>query len=470
MRNRINNFLIILLSCSFWACNPNNPETSDHAMHHDNLTVSDENFCNPERGFHVFKEFQGTIPLPAMDVSTVKTIYNTGYSLILTNYYLKYYRDCPLSEAYLDGVRANMQALRDGGCKCVLRFAYTDTDEYTKDSYAKNYEDPREAPVDVILQHIEQLKPILQEYVDVIYAMEAGFVGVWGEWYYTTNFKSNPKDAEDYADYKRVLDALLDALPKERQICVRTPAFKMNCYGWSLADTITRAEAYSGTPKSRLAGHDDAFMANSSDMGTFKSPTDRQYWEAESKYTIYGGESNKPGSYAGCENTLAQMLAMHMSYLNISYHKTVIARWQSGGCLEDIRRQLGYRFEGRDIAYTKNPKAGEVLAVKLSVVNVGYSAPKNPRDIEFLLINTADAKDVYRVVPDSDPRFWFTDEMQTIEASFVPKKAGAYKLYLNLPDPQPTLHTNPRYSIRLANTDCWEETTGYNYLTTIMVE
>lgn len=467
---RTTHLFLLILACSLAACvTTEQPQTPKDGMRHDSLTVSNELFCNPERGFHVFKEFHNAAT-EQMTASTVKTIYNTGYSLILTNYYLKNFRNSPISEEYLDAVRNNMQALRDGGCKCILRFAYTGTDAYTDYPYATDYDDPREAPVDIILQHIEQIKPILQEYADVIFAMEAGFVGVWGEWYYTTNFKQNPQKAEDYAPYRQVLDALLDALPAERQICVRTPAFKMNCYGWTLEDTLTRAEAYKNTPKARLASHDDAFMANSSDMGTFKGTNQRTYWEAETKYTIYGGESNQPGNYANCDNTLAQMLAMHMSYLNISYHKTVIARWQSGGCLENFRRYLGYRLEGRDVATTLKPKAGEELKVKLSLVNVGYSAPKNPRDVEILLVNTANEKDVYRVQPDCDPRFWFTDEMQTIEASFVPKNAGEYKLYLNLPDPKLNLHNNPRFSIRLANENVWDEQTGYNFLTTVTVE
>ena len=88
----------------------------------------------------------------------------------------------------------------------------------------------------------------------------------------------------------------------------------------------------------------------------------------------------------------------------------------------------------------------------------------------MILVNTANEKDRYVVVPDNDPRFWFTDEMQFVEATFSPKQAGTYKLYLNLPDPKPNLRNNPRYSIRLANENCWDETTGYNYLTTITVE
>jgi len=41
---------------------------------------------------------------------------------------------------------------------------------------------------------------------------------------------------------------------------------------------------------------------------------------------------------------------------------------------------------------------------------------------------------------------------------------GAYELYLNLPDPEESLYSNPAYSVRLANKDVWEAATGYNSL------
>lgn len=465
-------FIALLFGCVLTACDPKQeepqqptPQQEDDGMRHDSLAANYENFSNPERGFHIFRDYKNPIATP-LTYSEVHTIYEQGTTLILTNYYLYKYRHSAIPEEYLNAVRSNMEALRAGGCKCVIRFAYTDGDEYTLDT---NTED-REAPLDIILQHIAQIKPILQEYADVIYVMEAGFVGVWGEWHYTTYFKFNPTAPEDFADYRKVLDALLDALPKERMVCVRRPAFKMGCYGWTIADTLTRAEAYSGTAKARLASHDDAFMANISDMGTFKDPNDRPYWEAESKYTIYGGESNLPGNRSKCDPTLAQMHAMHMSYLNISYHTTVIGRWQKEGCLEDIRRQLGYRFVVRDVATTKAPKAGQELQAIVTLENEGFASPKNPRDIRMLLINKANPKDVITVVPDCDPRFWGPEGEHKINVSFKPKSAGEYNLYLYLPDPKPNLANDPRYAIRLANKDCWDAKTGYNYLTTVTVE
>ena len=315
-----------------------------------------------------------------------------------------------------------------------------------------------------------RLRLILQEYSDVIYTMEAGFVGVWGEWYYTTYFKQNPTVTADFADRRRVLDALLDALPEERQLCVRTPVIKMKCYGWTLSDTLTRAEAFTNTPKARLACHDDAFVADQTDMGTFGGNAYRDYWASESKYTIFGGETCQKGAYSSCDNSIEQMKKFHASYLNISYHPLVIADWKNNGCLEDIRRLLGYRLVCTDVATTPKPKIGEELKVVLTLENEGFAAPKNPRDVRVLLVNAADSTDVMSITPDCEPRLWGPEGEHKINAAFRPKNAGAYKIYLHMPDPKPILAKDSRFAIRLANKDCWDEVTGYNYLTTVTVE
>jgi hypothetical protein len=42
-------------------------------------------------------------------------------------------------------------------------------------------------------------------------------------------------------------------------------------------------------------------------------------------------------------------------------------------------------------------------------------------------------------------------------------------LFLNLPDPKTSLITNPKYSIRLGNTNMWNSTTGYNRLGSLTI-
>ena len=47
---------------------------------------------------------------------------------------------------------------------------------------------------------------------------------------------------------------------------------------------------------------------------------------------------------------------------------------------------------------------------------------------------------------------------------------GEYGVYINLPDPYPTIHDNPMFSVRFANKDIWDEKTGYNYLTDVVLQ
>ena len=65
---------------------------------------------------------------------------------------------------------------------------------------------------------------------------------------------------------------------------------------------------------------------------------------------------------------------------------------------------------------------------------------------------------------DVDPRYWFAGRTINIEKAIsIPADAsGKCTLYLNLPDPKPTLHDNPRFSIRLANDGIWNDDLGYN--------
>jgi len=97
--------------------------------------------------------------------------------------------------------------------KCILRFAYSSSES----------KKPWDASQSMVLEHIQQITPYLIENSDVIYVMQAGFVGVWGEWYYTSNFIMSPIKQDDFAPRRAVLDALLLALPKDRMVAFALP-------------------------------------------------------------------------------------------------------------------------------------------------------------------------------------------------------------------------------------------------------
>ena len=214
-----------------------------------NYIVSDENFPNPERGFYGASEISNTSSGVISKV-IADAHRKQGRTLYLLEFHLADFVSTPISEDYIQHIKNCFQSLRDNGAKCILRFCYSNGNSQ-KDK-------PWDATPDRVLSHVAQLKPLIQEFYDVIMVVQAGFVGSWGEWYYTDNF-------EDDASRKALVDALLDAVPGQRQIELRTPAFKMNLYGYSVADTITRATAHQATTLARLGGHNDCYLASSND-------------------------------------------------------------------------------------------------------------------------------------------------------------------------------------------------------------
>ena len=325
------------------------------------------------------------------------------------------------------------------------------------------------------MRHMDQLAPYLQKHADVIYCVQAGFIGVWGEWFYTTSYPQDPSQDAGYTTRWPVAEHLMEVVPADRQICFRQPQFKiryLRTHGMAVTP-LTAAEAYQPTLKARWAGHNDCFVSSSTDVGTYHNDEERAFWAEDTKYTLMGGETCGECEYSNGENAVKEMEKYHWSYLCNSYHPDVLGSWIVDGHLDIIKRRLGYRF-ALDKAYlTQAPEAGKLFEAKLTLHNSGFAAPANKRDVELIFVSVTNPSEKY-IYPqtDADPRFWLPGQSHrvTLGCTLDTAMHGEYKLYLNMPDPYESLHNDPRYSIRLANQDMWEEATGYNYLTTVTIE
>ena len=435
------------------ACTPIEKSEYD-GMTHIQFTESDDAFPNPERGFYSVKSTKSSSDNPISEKS-LQLQRKLNKTLVYIGYYPKEYIGGDIGEEFLQLIRTELTALRNNGCKCILRFAYSDSEA----------EKPWDPDVETVLRHIQNIKPILQEFGDIILTFQAGFVGVWGEWYYTDNFVSGPKTPEEHALRKQVTDAMLEALPADRTISLRTPMFKRMMYCSDYTDTLTVETAYNGTARARISAFNDCFGASKNDQGTFSGNESRELWKKDSRYTLMGGETCALSQYCFCENTLQDMKDYHWTYLNSEYNSKVLTRWRTDGCMDEIEKRLGYRLALTDVYHTVAPAAGKDLEVVLKINNTGFAAPMNSRDVELVLVDGKGKKTVLEC-DDIDPRYWFAGETATIKKAIsIPADAtGACKVYLNLPDPKPTLHDNPMFSIRLANDNVWEEATGYNKL------
>lgn len=459
-------FILSIISLILVGCNPTStPEPEpDWTVQY---TESDEIFANPERGFLVQIYYESNnLKTQATPETVLTNRKNDNITLFLHSYYLTDYMESDISQEFLDRMERNFLALREGGGKAVLRYSYKHNE-----STANR---PWDASPEWIKRHIDQLQPYWEKYTDVILLVQAGFIGVWGEWYYTTNFKMHPSKDEDFAPRWEIVNKMLEALPEDRQVGLRTPTFKMRylqMHGYEVTP-ITESEAFMPTAKARLCAFNDCFLASSSDVGTYSNPAvERPFWEEDTKYTFMGGETCGECASSNGENAIKQMARYHWTYINRGYHQGVLNSWIKDGSMDEIKRRLGYRFVLDQAAPMPTPVAGEMYTIALKLRNVGFASLINPRAVELIFVNKDDPTQKFVYPQQIDPRFWAAGDtiITSLHARLDTKMSGEYKVYLNMPDPYPTIHDNPMFSIRFANKDIWDEKTGYNYLTDLVL-
>lgn len=436
------------------------PVMTGRAQTFANITyeADDSNIANPERGFYHHEETHSA-SYTLLSQDDLLAYREEGITLILRLFYLEDFVDTNISDEYLSYMQQDFNTARASGIKMIVRFAYT---QRSSAPYG-------DAPLAQVLTHIEQLAPLLQQHADVIAAVQAGFIGAWGEWYYTDYFAETlgaPTD-EDWANRRTLVNALLDALPEGRVIQVRTPDIKFNLT--ETEEALTEAEAFTNTAQARIGHHNDCFLASSTDVGTYTSnmEAEKAFLEQETKYLPIGGETcGVSMPLSECPNALAQLERFHWSYLNSDYNTDVLDSWEEGDCLPEVYLNLGYRYALTSASLQETAKPGGAISFTIVLENNGWANPYNARLVELVLKNT-DTEKTYTLTVDEDPRLWAMDETITLNiAAGLPANMpeGTYALYLNLPDPQKSLQDNPAYAIRLANSNTWNDETGYNSL------
>ena len=245
-----------------------------------------------------------------------------------------------LTPDLLRKVDADFATARRAGVGVILRFAYT----LPPDGVWPPPTPYGDAPVARTLHHIHQLGPVLRRNADVIETVQQGFIGLWGEGYYTDYF-SDPADPsvvtdQNWTDRGRVLHDTAERAAEERDRPVRTMYMKQRIFGvpTGTAGALTPRQAFSGSDLSRVGHHNDCFLASPDDYGTFLSDPlslDEDYLAADSRYVPVGGETcnvNPPKSE--WPSARALMERFHYSYLNTEYNQDVLGTWGAAGYQE----------------------------------------------------------------------------------------------------------------------------------------
>ncbi|KAG7173012.1 hypothetical protein Hamer_G008530 [Homarus americanus] len=397
---------------------------------------------NPERGFYKYSATLASAWTPFKPQQLQEWI-DDGYTLVFRYVVLDTFVYSDISSDILQKISKDFDTLRDVGMKTVLRFCYT-FDE-------NNHEDAKPAQ---LASHLQQLTPILQEHVGVIAVMQAGFIGVWGEWYFTANYGDEDHLTDkDWYNRGQVVNELLQALPASRQIQLRTPYYKRNILDRS--SPITEDEAFQDTPVARIGQHNDCFLASDNDIGTYKNKSEEYpYVEQETLYLSIGGETckyNPTRSY--CPTALKEMSELHYRFLNGDNLFAVLSSWKIQGCYDTIWSSMGYRLVGKSAQVPDQVLVGGEVNVGVQVTNQGWAAPINYRSGQLVLHHVSSGVGYISEPANVDLRNWQPGDHSVQLSMTLPDDApiGQYKVLLSLPDGDTRLQDNAAFNIVMEN-------------------
>ena len=425
-----------------------------------NYQGDSSNFANPERGFYFAHVMSASNP-KVIDSTNIQRMKDEKITLFKRIYNLNTFKGSSISSSYLDWIQRDLDVVRSNGLKVALRFSYNFNDGSVSD-----------APLSRVLGHIDQLGPVLRRNADVIAFLDAGFIGKYGEWHSSTNGLTSSSSK------RQILEKLLSVLPSDKMVLLRYARDKKDMYGSS---AMGESSAFNGSNRARVGNKNDCFLASTDDQGTYwpldsgSLSAQKNYLSQENLFFPQSGETcgwNPPRS--DCPTALAELRQMRWTSLG-RLPSDFVSRWSSQGCYDDISKRLGYRFRLISGTLPQRVARGETLSVNLRMTNEGFAGLYNPRRIELVLRNRNNGQETrVSVSPSEDVRLYLPAAGETKELSLRGRlpggmTTGSYDLFLNLPDPSSSLNRRASYSIRLANSNTWESSTGYNRLGGITV-
>lgn len=406
------------------------------------FTADDGDHPNPERGFYLSAKH----PLQELTRREVREAFAQDYRLLYVRIDLADYRTQPLPDRFMRALSKGFEAARREGVKLIVRPVYNYPHGET------DYEAAQDAPLDIVLRHIDQIGALMRENSDVIAYIQAGYIGAWGEWHTSSNHLTSPENRA------RIMDAIIDTAPPERTVQFRYPPY--------IGEWIATRDA--APDDLRIGFHNDCFLASDTDVGTYsENPEEREtQQEAMARLSAngpFGGETCNPlddpapSPRSDCADILREGALLGLTYLNAGYYRPLFHdRWEAEGCLGTVRNSMGYRLSLVRLKYPETVRIGQEARLSVTVANTGWARPYNAKQFRVVL-KSHDSGAIFEFGgSDADSRAWLPGSETDIgiglrvDASVPP---GDYDLYLALRDGAPSLAVDPRYSVRFANAD-----------------
>lgn len=412
---------------------------------------SEAQLLNPERGVMLLMNVNSS------SLSTLDSMRSNGYTVAWGLIYLNKNEQLTPNSPRLAEIRNWLERVRANRLKAIVRVVYHQNTAF---------DSPNEASLLQIENHLTQLQQPFFDYKDVIAAHQAGLFGAYGEWYYTPHTSA--------ADRKRILDKLFDVIPSDAFLMVRTSYYK------------SEYQSAGGAPSrvARIGHYNDCFLqGNAGTEGYTCYPESDDClsvpaWKntiAVDSVTVPVGGETCSDVRSICAQAQSDLRTLGWTYINTAWwanssdnDTTIFEYWDAlPGCGEEIRKNLGYRFELRSATLPDVLEAGQEAQISVTLRNTGYAPIYSARAVYLRLLDSSN--NVVATFPtNQDPRTWLPsvgDITFTTDILVPPQLLqSSVQVALWIPDKEVTLSAVPEYSVRFASlnngSDVWKPVAG----------
>jgi hypothetical protein len=375
----------------------------------------------------------------------------------------------PLTRAELSGIANRLALFRGTGVRTMIRFTYNFGPIGAKD-----------APLKTILTQLGQLAPILKANKDVIFGMEAGFMGTWGEWHDSTAGNDNETARNS------LLKAEFADFPDMFPIMIRQPGSTIAYFKGS-----TKIHPQAGMHDDCYASQDNKGNGGDTDCETFNggvkwyqnplgvsSAELRRYGEGQSTKSVFVGEftgTNVSSPRQHCSEFLSYAYSLHLQSFMIDPGAPIQKLWRYEGCWSTVFNGIGARIVLLDSKVVGPIDPSARLHVSLTMANQGFGRVVRSRPVSIVILNrdavvsntplgSLDLRKLASARPEKKVTFSFD---ATLPAKL---QRGALTMALYIADPDEP--TEPAYALPLNSDDSkghpiFDALTGYNTIATL---
>lgn len=424
-------------------------------------TESNRQLKNPNRGFYTMYGFSIEDVPQEFKEPVEKRLKNDGCTLSLIQINLRAFKDKALTEQGLTNLKALFHELESWDKQYIIRFLY-DWNGKAKETEPED--------IQRILNHMEQIKEVLNDYRHIIFTFQGVFVGDCGEMHGSNHMSEESMTA--------LLQQFFRIAPEGSYLSVRTPQH------WRILTGLSETVEFGSTELSKWLGlYNDGIMGTNLDTGTYGTasreeagPTGKWSREEElafqselCKLVPNGGEVIIENPLNDFESAVENLAKMHVTYLNQGYDQKVLNKWAGTtvteeGCyygmdgLTYMERHLGYRLLIADTALSYDFWE-DTLNIEIALQNVGF-APLYKEPEKWLTICRKETGAIMTVPVEAELRSLAggteTEQLLTISEVIALDEfaVGTYEVYFTIQD------ADSGWRIELAN-EQEQQTRGY---------